>query len=54
MVQGQVFLIGGGGGGLALVLFNFFKFCYFYIWKLLYPWQNCFMHLKKNDFFLPT
>ena len=33
MVQGQVFLKGGGGGegGLPLFLFNFFKVYHFYI-----------------------
>ena len=46
MVQGQVFL--KGGGGLTLVLFNFFKVYHFYIEKLLYPLQNCAMHLKKK------
>ena len=60
MVQGQVFLKGGGGGrvvcgggggvGLTLVLFNFFKVYHFYIEKLLYPLQNCAMHLKKKKF----
>ena len=56
MIQGQVFLKGGGGGGrggLALFLLNFFKVYCFYIYKLLYPLQNCVMHLKKNNFFLP-
>ena len=41
MVQGQVFLKGGGGGGvLTLFLFNFFNVYHFYIYKLLYPLQN--------------
>ena len=47
MVQGQVFI---KGGRLALFLFNFFKVYHFYIWKLLYPLQNCVMHLKKKIF----
>ena len=37
-------------GGLTLVLFNFFKVYHFYIEKLLYPLQNCAMHLKKKNF----
>ena len=37
-------------GGLTLVLFNFFKVYHFYIEKLLYPLQNCAMHLKKKKF----
>ena len=53
MMQGQVFLKGGGEGELALFLLNFFKVHHFYIQKLLYPLQNCIMHLKKNCFFLP-
>ena len=38
-------------GRLTLFLFNFFKVYYVYIYKLLYPLQNCVMHLKKNYFF---
>ena len=49
MVQGQVFL--KGGGALALFLLNFFKVYHFYISKLLFPLQNCVMHLKKKNFF---
>ena len=48
MVQGQVFLNGGGevGAVLALSLFNFFKVYHFYIYKFFYPFplQNCVMH----------
>ena len=47
MVQGQVFL----KGGQDFFLFNFFKVCHFYIKKLLYPLQNCIMHLKKKKIF---
>ena len=53
MVQGRVFLKGGGGGGVTLFLFNFFKGFHFYINKLVYPLQNCVIHLKKTYFFLP-
>ena len=42
------------GGGVALFLLNFLKLYHFYVQKLLYPLQNCVMHLKKNYFFLPT
>ena len=45
MVQAQVFL---KGEGLALFLFNFFKVYHFQIQKLLYPLENCVMHLKKK------
>ena len=48
MVQAQVFL----KGGLALFLCNFFKVYRFYIYKLLYPFQNCVMHSKKKKIFL--
>ena len=48
VVQGQVFL---KGEGLALFLFNFFKVYHFCIQKLLYPLQNCVMHVKENYFF---
>ena len=48
MVQGHVFLYGGvEGGGQALFLFNFFKAK---VYHLLYPLQNCAMHLKKKFF----
>ena len=50
MVQGQVFL---EGVEVALFLFNFFKAYHFCIQKLLYPLENCIMHLKKNYIFLP-
>ena len=40
-------------GELALFLFNFFKVYRFYI-LLLYPLQNCVMHLKKNYFSLSS
>ena len=42
---------GGGVGVVALFLFHFCKVYHFYIWKLLYPLQNCVMRLKKNYFF---
>ena len=42
-----------GGGAVAHFLLTFFKVYHFYIKKLLYPLQNCVMHLKKNYFFLP-
>ena len=45
MMQGQVFL----KGRLALLLFDF-KVYHFYMQKLLYPLQNCAMHLKKKYF----
>ena len=48
MVQVQIFL---KKGELTLFLFHFFKVYYFYIQKLLYPLQNCVMHLKKKSFF---
>ena len=51
MVQGQAFLKGGRGRGLALFLLNFFKVYHFYIYKLLYPLQNCVMHFNKIAFF---
>ena len=57
MVQGQVFLkegVGWGGEGGAdttLFLFNFFKVYPFYIYKFLYPLQNCVIHLMKSYFF---
>ena len=51
MVQGQVFL-NRGADTFPLFLFNFFKVYHFYIHKLLYPLQDCVMHLKKK-FFLP-
>ena len=38
--------------GLTPFLFIFFKVYHFYICKLLYPLQNCVLHLKKNYFFL--
>ena len=47
MVQGNVFLK-VGGGGLTLFLFNLFMVYHFYSYKLLYPLQNCVMHLKKE------
>ena len=43
--------LGEGEGGLALFLFNSFKVYHFYMEKLLYPLQNCVMHLKKIIFF---
>ena len=49
MVQGQVFL--KGEEGLALLLFNFSKAYHFCIQKLLYPLQNCVMHLRTIIFF---
>ena len=42
---------GAGEGSrevLPLFLFNFFEVYHFYIYKLLYPSQDCVMHLKKN------
>ena len=45
MMQGQVVL----KGRLALLLFDF-KVYHFYMQKLLYPLQNCAMHLKKKYF----
>ena len=48
MVQGQVFL--KGGGGLALFIFNFFKVYHFYIYKLFYPLQNCYAFEEKLFF----
>ena len=45
MVQGQVLL--------KVERVEFFKVYHFYILKLLYPLQNCVLHLKKNYFFLP-
>ena len=36
---------------MELFLFNFFRVYHFHIYKLLYPLQNCVMHLKKNYFF---
>ena len=47
MVQGQVFLI--VEGGVVLFLFDFFKVNHSYIYKLLFPLQNCVMHLKKKS-----
>ena len=52
MVQGKIFLK-FGGRELTLFLFNFFKVYHSCIEKLLYPLQNCVMHLKKNYFFVP-
>ena len=49
MVQEHVFL---KGKRLALFLFNLFKVYHFYMQKLLYPLQNCVMHLK--NFFSAT
>ena len=40
--------------GQTLFLFHFFKVYHFYIYKLLYLWQNCVMHLKKILFFSVT
>ena len=52
MMQGQVFLK-GEGERVALFLFIFFvKVYHFYIHKLLYPLQNCVMHLKEKKNFL--
>ena len=48
MVQGQVFL--KGGGGLALFIFNFFKVYHFYIYKLFYPLQNYYAFEEKLFF----
>ena len=52
MVQGQVVLKGGPGGGADTFPILFFQVLSFYISKLLYPLQNCVMHLKKKIFFL--
>ena len=50
MVQGQVFLKGGGQHFSYLIFSKVYHFC---IQKLLYSLQNCVVHLKKNYFFLP-
>ena len=50
MLQGQVFWKEGGWNFSYLI---FFRLYHFYIYKLLYPLQNCVVHLKKNYFFLP-
>ena len=52
MLQGQV-ILKGRGGALKPFPYNFFRVYHFYIQKLLYPFQNCVVHLKKNYFFLP-
>ena len=41
------------GVGLALFLLNFLKVHLFYIQKVVYPSQNCVMHLKKDYCFVP-
>ena len=50
MVQGQVFLKGGGGaGGLALFLFNFFKVYHFYMCKIvLCIWRKIIFFCQHN------
>ena len=58
MIQGQIFLKEGGkeGGGLALskvfskAIFLSLSFLHVYMYNLLYPLQNCVMHLKKKVF----
>ena len=56
MVQGQVFLKGGGGEGAALSLFNFFKVISFLHLEIFLPFfafaKLYVMHLKKNYFLL--
>ena len=49
MVQGQVFLK-GGAGTFPINLFQGLSFLHS---QIIYPLQNCVMHLKKNYFFLP-
>ena len=42
------------GKQLKPFLFNFFKVYHLSIKKLVYPLQNCALHLKKNDICLPS
>ena len=49
MVQGQVFL--GGGWHFSYLIFSSFIILSFSNLELLYPLQNCVMHLKKKYFF---
>ena len=49
MVQGQVYL--KGGGGLALFLFNLFSRFIIFTFRN-YSLPNCVMHLKKNHSFM--
>ena len=45
MIQGQIFLKEGGKA-----IFLSLSFLHVYMYNLLYPLQNCVMHLKKKVF----
>ena len=56
MVQGQLFLKGGGGRGLALSLFNFFKVISFLHLEIFLPFafaKLCYA-LEEKLFFTAT
>ena len=56
MVQGQVFLKGGGGEGAALSLFNFFKVISFLHLEIFLPFafaKLCYT-FEENFFFTAT
>ena len=50
MVQGQVFL---KGGGLALVLFNFFQGLSFLHLEIILPFAKLCYAFEEKNFFLP-
>ena len=53
MAQGQVFLKGAGGGTGTFSIYFFQGLSFLYLEITLPLPKLCYMHLKKNYFFLP-